>query len=336
MTSSEIVKNSNIRNLKQTKIFVIIFTDKLGDTLLCNSLVQNIKHIYTNSKVVGVINPELVDAVKYQYCMDEVILWDRKGTAKSLLGTLKFVKNFPYKNIYAIILNSPRDRNLILSRLIKSKYKIFAASSLLKKIFFQKIKYPIKSIKKDVVKVSEGVANLLSAITNNKIINYPIKFNVFNTNLKGFDILKPYIGKYIVFAPISAAIEKDISLHIAEEFVSLMSDYKIVILGSGNIIQEYSPVLSKYTNVIDLSNKTTIPELAEILKNSRASICVDSGIMHLSYAVETPTLCIFNNPYPIFEPDLELYNVQILYKPTSAEEIVVNVKNFISGERILN
>ncbi len=48
------------------------------------------------------------------------------------------------------------------------------------------------------------------------------------------------------------------------------------------------------------------------------------------------TLDIFNNPYPIFEPDLELYNVQILYKPTSAEEIVVNVKNFISGERILN
>lgn len=44
---------------------------------------------------------------------------------------------------------------------------------------------------------------------------------------------------------------------------------------------------------------------------------------------EIPTFCIFNNPYPIFEPDAELYNVQILYKPKSAQEIATNFKKFI-------
>ena len=52
--------------MDKPKTFVIIHSNFIGDNLLTNSLVQNIKRLYKNSKVVSIVQPEMVEISKYQ------------------------------------------------------------------------------------------------------------------------------------------------------------------------------------------------------------------------------------------------------------------------------
>ena len=301
------------------EVFVIINGTTLGDTLLTNSLAQNIKHIYPNSKIVRITNPELYDAVKYQHCTDDVIVWDRRGSSKGFWGTLKFVKDFPYKNIYAAIPVFGSDRAVFLSILLRAKYILIDASSFICNLF-KKSKYPIL---KNKLTRQEEFTNLLTGITHKKLINYPIEYNAPSTNLSKFELLQNLKGNYIVLAPVSSTVTKDIPFDVIEEIIKTFSDKKFVLCGVGNTIKSYSDKLKlkKYDNLIDLTNKTSIAETAEVLKNATASICVDTGTMHLSVAVKTPTVCVYNLGLNCWCPKKELYNVEIVTDGKNSQAI---------------
>ena len=110
---------------KEQKIFLVINLSFFGDVLLTNTLCQNIKQEYPDSKIVFLVNKPFYDAAKYQYCVDDVICFDKRNEHKGLLGLLKFVKNCQYKNkIYAAFVIYGNQRGIILSYLLKAKYRI--------------------------------------------------------------------------------------------------------------------------------------------------------------------------------------------------------------------
>ena len=53
------------RILCMEKVFLIFNTACIGDMLVTNTLVQNIKAFYPNSKVIFVCNSPFVDVAKY-------------------------------------------------------------------------------------------------------------------------------------------------------------------------------------------------------------------------------------------------------------------------------
>ena len=105
------------------KIFLVFNNDCFGDILLCNSLCQNIKNIFPNSKIIFIIcDKKWYEVAKYQKDVDEVFVFDKKGEHKGLLGQIKFCKTFKYKNIYATFITHKNDRNYITSLLLRSKH----------------------------------------------------------------------------------------------------------------------------------------------------------------------------------------------------------------------
>ena len=60
-----------------SKIFLVFNTAYFGDVLLCNTLCQNIKLIYPDSKVVMVVNKPFWEAAKYQKDVDDVVIYDK-------------------------------------------------------------------------------------------------------------------------------------------------------------------------------------------------------------------------------------------------------------------
>ena len=92
---------NNAECIEDKKIFLIFNTACFGDVLLCNSLCQNIKNIYKNSKIVFIVDKQWEEVAKYQECVDEVFIYDKKGVNKGLLGFIKFIKSF-YKFIFKI------------------------------------------------------------------------------------------------------------------------------------------------------------------------------------------------------------------------------------------
>ena len=87
------------------KYFVIINSNFIGDILLTSCLIQNIKRLYKDSFIIMVTTSEkTVEVAKGVEFVDDVVLWERKGKHKGIIGMLKFAKSFPYKDIFAVIL----------------------------------------------------------------------------------------------------------------------------------------------------------------------------------------------------------------------------------------
>ena len=205
------------------KIFVIITNSYMGDILLLNSLVQNIKSLYKESFVVVLTDKQHQDSARYQQGVDDVVIWDREEKHKSLAGTIKFVLEFPYKNVFATFPLYSSDRMIILSVLLRSKYILFYKKGNFFDIF-QKTKYKI--IKEDTT-VQKANLLLLKGLTKYPLFDMPIKFNP----PKSAEF--PYTKDYIAICAVTSKPEKDIPIETVEYLIKEFQNKQILFLGCG-------------------------------------------------------------------------------------------------------
>jgi lipopolysaccharide heptosyltransferase II len=71
--------------------------------------------------------------------------------------------------------------------------------------------------------------------------------------------------------------------------------YKVVILGTSSEHADAEIIKHYAANCLDLTGRTDLKEAAAILKASRLLLTADSGIMHIAYAVGTPTVALFGS-----------------------------------------
>lgn len=71
--------------------------------------------------------------------------------------------------------------------------------------------------------------------------------------------------------------------------------FRIVILGSNTDKDDARLINNIAKNCIDLTGKTNLINAASILKKSRLLIAADSGLMHIAFAVGTPTISLFGS-----------------------------------------
>jgi ADP-heptose:LPS heptosyltransferase len=74
--------------------------------------------------------------------------------------------------------------------------------------------------------------------------------------------------------------------------------------------------LLEQTPLIDLRGKFTLPQVAGALARARACVSVDNGIMHLCYAVGTPTVALFGaSPWRVWAPPVPHLHVMLPDEP---------------------
>ena len=82
----------------------------------------------------------------------------------------------------------------------------------------------------------------------------------------------------------------------------ILSETPVIIVGSSDV----EVTLPESDLILNLTNKTSIREMASFLSQAKGLITTDSGPMHLGIAVNTPTLAIFGPTtkefgfYPVF------------------------------------
>ena len=285
-------KNVPFDNVKN---FVIFNTACFGDVLLCNSLVQNIKNIFPEARVIFVCDKKWEDVVKYQDGVDEVIIYDKKGKNKGLFGFIKFIKNFKYKNIYASFITYKNERNYTIAKLLRSRF-----------VFMHN---PRRG--SNYVQVQHS--QLLKPLTHKKIINFPIKFNLPDNIINPLNKLN-VSDKYIVLCCATKNDIKDMPIKIAPELIDKINsetNYRIVFVGNGDKALEYANDLEDLNcDFINLVNKTTLLELGKVLKDSEGLISVDTGTMHFGYSLGVKTLCLFfeEGTTHLWAPQKEIYS----------------------------
>ena len=309
------------------KTFVVINTHFIGDTILTDSLVQNIKRIYENSKVVMVTTPLVAEIAGCLKGVDEVYVWDRFKKDKGFWNTLKFIWKFPYKRPYAAFPIYGTDRPVTIAKLIGAKYTLCPPQKFCSK--FRNSKYPVNYFAETA---QEQTLQLLTGITKEKLTDVPNVIELPEISVP----LMENISDYIVLIPTSTRAAKEFPIEVSKDIISKLSDKKFIFLGNGQFARDYYAKLSEYgfENLIDFTDKTSLMEAAYIIKNSNAVISSDTGLMHISCALNKPTVALFfeKNTTP-FIPKKELYNCNTITEDFSIENIIKNLEEVINNDK---
>ena len=112
-----------------------------------------------------------------------------------------------------------------------------------------------------------------------------------------------------------------------------MDKKKIIFLGCGKQAEKIGDEIEKrnYANFINLVNKTSIIDLANILQKVSGLISVDTGTMHLACAVNCPVAAVFYQTETRgYMPDTTLYKVVVINDNQTAQNIVSSFEDLIS------
>ena len=300
---------SKKQNYNDINTFLVFNTSCFGDVLLCNSLCQNIKKVFPNSKTVFICDKPFYEVAKYQKDVDDVVIYDKRGIHKGLLGFLKFMKTFKYKNAFASFVTYRNVRNMAVSKVSGAKYIIQAR------------------------KLQEGLTtqekhnHWLKILTRRRVENFPIRYVVEDglpeSLVKYFENGKKYIG----LCTVSKLERKDMPIGTAIELINKINsetNYKVVFLGAGEKALKYAEeIQQKGCEFINLVNKTSIYDLGRVLKRCEHLVSVDTGILHMGCAVDIPLTAVFYKEDYITEwaPREDLYNVRLISNNQTAENI---------------
>jgi len=73
----------------------------------------------------------------------------------------------------------------------------------------------------------------------------------------------------------------------------------VVVVGSADEAERSKKLFKDFNgNLLDLTGKTSLPELAAVLRRCTCLVTADSGPMHLAASVGTPVIALFRNDMP--------------------------------------
>ena len=104
---------------------------------------------------------------------------------------------------------------------------------------------------------------------------------------------------------------------------------QVVFVGKGNKSAKQAEDLKEQGCLFeDLTNNTTIPELSAVIKGAEYVISIDTGTMHLAYAVGTPIIAVFYEPDFVkrWAPNPKIYKSITIDSDQTAENIYNNYK----------
>ena len=271
----------------ENKVFIIFNTTSIGDVLVTNTLVQNIKLYYPDSKVVFVCNKPMIDVAKYQAGVSDVIGFDKKNN-NTFKGIFNFVKNFPYKKPFASFVTYSNERNLLISRLIGSKHII---SHHKFKLWNTSEKFELK----EYTHIKDKWGGMIETLTNEHK-NLPIKYippiidNELTRKIREFK-------NPVAISPTSNLAQKDMELSDCKELIKLLNQngYTPIMTGAGEVARKFVIDLKKEGcfDFIDIVDCTNFIELANILTICGKCISVDTGTLHFANALSVPVVGIF-------------------------------------------
>ena len=289
------------------KVFVIFNTTSIGDVLVTNTLVRNIKHYFPASYVVFVCNTPMLEVAKYQDGVDEVITYSKKDF-KKVSQIINFALKFPYKRPFASIVTYSNERNLLISRLLGSKHVISHHKFML---WNTKEKYALK----DYPHMKDRWGGLIEPLTGEHK-NLPIIYNAPNIETPVIDKIK-VLRKPVAISGTSNLAGKDMSAADCAELINLLNNegYTPVITGAGSIARKFVTDIKKSGcfDFVDVVDCTSFIELANVLKICNGCISVDTGTMHFANALQVPVVGIFYMGLAyMWGSDASLYPAKIL------------------------
>lgn len=292
---------------------LIIHTAFIGDIVLSTPLIKKIKETYKDSYIAYVTTPVGASILKNNPNIDELIEYDKRNAHKGIKGVYELGKRLRYGNYNIVITPHRYIRSSILSWLSRSPIRLGYDNAAGKFLFTQKIHYD---------KTKHEVERLLSFINSNENKKYEIELFPDKNNIaKANEIWQKNNlenKKIIVIAAGSKWKTKQWPIEYFNEIIDNISknqNLKIISVGGKD---EISLAIHK-ENILDLRGKTSLLDLAEILKRSDIVLTNDSSPIHIASAFKKPRIIA------IFGPTVKKFG----FFPWSKNSEILEINNLL-------
>lgn len=260
------------------KNILVIRNDRFGEFLLNIPAIRALKEAYPKARISLAVNPAVTELAGALDCVDEVLAWDK------IKGSLK-----KHKFDLCVVLNPTKEAH----------WAAFWAGIPVRVGYSRKWGFLLTHKLKDTkclgdrheVDCNLELVGLVGAKTLDKTLKIKVDDNLF----------KEFIGQRIV--AIHPFTSDPVKQWPVERFMELArritqeTKAKVALVGRAEGRGQFpSGVVT--AEIIDLINKTSLAELAALLKRCSLLVSGDSGPVHLAVAVGTPVVVLFRNDLP--------------------------------------
>lgn len=261
---------------------LIIHTAFIGDIVLSTPLVKKIKEVYPDSFLAYVTTSAGAAILKNNPNINEIIEYDKRGAHKGIRGIYELGKRLRYENFNMVITPHRYLRSSFLSWLSRSPVRKGYDIAAGKFFFTEKIHYD---------KSKHEVEKLLSFINSPETDGKRYEIELFpdSSSIEKVNNIWKANGlenkKTVVIAPGSKWFTKQWPVEYFNEVIDELSkdeDIKIAAVGGKDEIS--IPLHTE--KIIDLRGKTSLLDLAEILKRADVVLTNDSSPIHIASASE--------------------------------------------------
>ena len=281
----------------QRKKILIVRLDRIGDVLLSTPVVKAVRDAYPDSQIAFMVRPYARDIVEGNPYLNEVIIYDKAGSEKGLIGNLRFILALKKKNFDLALVLHPTTRTHLVTFLAgipeRVGYDRKWGFLLTKRIPHTKhlglrheIDYTLDLLQYVGVRAQEKKLLMPVRPESEKKVGgifnrYGVKESdiVITVNPSASCVSKRWSAER--FAKVCDALAKDRGARI------------IIISGAEDKSFGDRVAGSMRERSINLSGQTSVSEVASILKKSRLFISNDSGPVHIACAVGTSVIAIF-------------------------------------------
>ncbi|MDP2043920.1 MAG: glycosyltransferase family 9 protein [Candidatus Omnitrophota bacterium] len=261
------------------KNILVIRNDRFGEFLLNIPAIRALKESYPQAKLTLAVNPLVKEFAQAVECVDEVVIWDdkfRKGMRRQKFDACVALNPTKEAHWSAFIAKIP-------VRVGYNRKWGFLLTHKLKDTKHQGMRHEVDC--------NLELVGLIGAKSLDKTLKIKVDDNFF----------REFIGQRIVaIHPFTSDPLKQWPVERFGELAQrITQEMKLKVVFVGRVEDRgQSPLGTVPSESIDLINKTSLVELAALLKRCSLLISCDSGPVHLAASVGTPVIALFRNDLP--------------------------------------
>ncbi|MFH0790275.1 MAG: lipopolysaccharide heptosyltransferase II [Candidatus Omnitrophota bacterium] len=279
------------------KRILVIRTDRIGDVLLSTPVIKALRDNYPYAYIAMMVSAYSKDIVDGNPYLDEVIIYDKDGRHKSWFSSLKFAFRLKKRKFdLAVILHPVRRVHLIsffagIPRRVGYDRKFGF-------LLTDKIKHRKQLGEKHELEYNLEMLNSLGIEAKDKALFMPIR-------PESEDWLKELLSRagikenenLLVIHPAASCPSKiwpaERFAQAADKLIERYAFKVLVVAGAKDTFLAENVVEHMRYAAVNLAGKTSVSQLASILKRAILFISNDSGPVHIASAVGTPVISIF-------------------------------------------
>ncbi len=290
--------NTNFKNI------LIVRTDRIGDVVLTTPAIKALRKAYPAARISILVTPATFDLVQGNPYLDEILVDDRSFKHKGLMGFGRLVGELRSRQFdLSIIFHTKRRYNLacaVAGIPVRLGYKNDKFGALLTR--------PVKDTRhlgqKHEAEYCLDVLKCIGVDYHDLDMFVPLQKEAEAWALPFMAENNLHSDGFIIIHPGASDPDKCWPpRHFSSLINSLLERYslKILLVGSSQTVGLAQSILKNvryHSEVLDLTGKTSLAQMASLLRRSRLLISNDSGPVHIAAGVGTHVISLFLRNQP--------------------------------------